>query len=62
MSFTTQSASLPVVAANSSAAMFPAIVTSWVSGSVRQVSTSGRLSTKRWSSVSQVYQPEPRGS
>src|SRR5205814_2817255 len=33
--------------------MFPATVTSSVSGAVCHVSTSGRPSTKRWSSVSQ---------
>src|SRR4051812_46759088 len=59
MSFTTQSASVPVVDANRCAARLPAITTSSVRGSVFHVSTSFRLSRKRWSSTSQRPQDEP---
>ena len=62
MSFTTQSASCPGVLANSFAVMSPARTTSSVRGSVTQERTSGRPSTKRWSSRSQVLQPDPRGA
>src|SRR5438034_1019302 len=55
MSFTIQSASLPVVAANRCATMAPRTVTSSSSGSVSQLSTSGRLWTNRWSCSSRVY-------
>ena len=47
MSFTTQSASEPVVDANRCATTLPARVTSAVSGGVCQVRTSVRPSTKR---------------
>src|ERR1700704_2774657 len=59
MSFTTQSASLPVVDANRCAARLPAITTSSTSGSVFQVRTSLRPSRKRWSSTSHRLHVEP---
>ena len=62
ISFTTQSASRPVVEATSRAVTSPAMVTSSSSGSDTQLTTSGRPSTKRWSSVSQTRQREPRRS
>ena len=60
MSFTIQSASVPVVEANSFATTSPAIVTSLGRAArVSQLSTSGRSSTKRWSSTSHVDHFEP---
>ena len=53
MSLTTQSASVPVVSAKSFAVTGPRIVSDSSSGSLAQVATSGRPSTKRWSSTSQ---------
>src|SRR5439155_14518716 len=50
---------LPI--SNRCATMSPATVTSSVSCSDSQVSTSGRSSTNRWSSTSQVGQSEPCG-
>src|SRR5205807_10028313 len=47
------------VAANRSAVTSPVTATSSLSGSVSQLSTSGRRWTKRWSSVSQTGQPGP---
>ena len=47
MSFTIQSASVPVVEAKSFATTSPAIVMSAVSGADSQLSTSDRSSTKR---------------
>ena len=61
MSFTIQSASRPVVLANTLAVISPATTTSSVSGSVSQLNTSGRFCTNRWSSSSHVYHPEPLG-
>jgi hypothetical protein len=49
MSLTTQSASVPVVDANSRATTGPTTVTSSSSTSLRKVSTSGRVAAKRWS-------------
>ena len=60
ISFTTQSASRPVVLATSLATTLPAMERSSVSGAVTQLITSGRLVTKRWSSASQWRQREPR--
>ncbi len=61
ISFTTKSASVPVVATNRFAITSPAIVTSSVRTSLSQLSTSGRSSTKRWSSNSQSHHSEPSG-
>ncbi len=56
MSLTTQSASVPVVSANSVAVTAPRMVSGSSSGSLTQVATSGRPSTKRWSSTSHLRQ------
>ena len=61
MSFTIQSASLPVVETCSRAVTSPASTTSSASGAVAHVSTSGRSFTNRWSSVSHAGQPDPLG-
>src|SRR5439155_11646285 len=56
ISFTTKSLSVPEVEANSSAASGPVTTKSFSSGSLTNVSTSGRPSTNRWSAASHVRQ------
>src|ERR1700690_807989 len=56
ISLTIQSASLPVVLANSLATTLPRKVTAFVSGAVSHESTSGRFAKGAWSSASQSGQ------
>src|SRR5579872_7632018 len=56
MSLTTQSASVPVVAANSSATGAPLMRIRVVNTSVAYVNTSVRAATERWSATSHALQ------